>query len=160
MKLVGAALLYDDDGAAGRVAIFGRESGRNDLGFLDGAEDGIGGVGAAWLDAVHAILEVTDVAGGAAVDREAAEGAGIRQAARIYTRRKVEDGAGVALVQRHSLEVLAIHDGARGGCLGFEQLEPRQSPGRTRLRAPSSIVAVNRQGRADAQFHILPDESS
>ena len=61
------------------------------------------------------------LAGGAAVDREAAERAGVRQAAHIHSRREVEDRAGVALEQRHALEEFAIDDCAGGGRLGLKQ---------------------------------------
>ena len=157
MELVGAALLHDDDGAAGRVAVLGGQNGGHDLGFLDGAEDRVGGVGAARLDAVHAVLEVADVAGRAAVDREAAERAGISQAARVHAGRQVEHGARVALIERHALEVLAIDDRARGGGLGFEEWE-RGGDLDGLGKGAQLHHGVDRQGRADAQLHVFADE--
>src|SRR5262249_50245864 len=77
VKLIGAAFFDDDDGAAAGVAVFRGEDGGDHLGFFDSAEDGIGGVGAARLYAVHAILEIADVTCGVIVDREAAQRAGV-----------------------------------------------------------------------------------
>ena len=135
-----------------------RGDGGDDFSFLDGAQNGIGGVGAARLHTVHAVLEVADVAGGAAVDGEAAEGAGISQAARIDPGGEVEDPAGVPLVERHAREVLAVHDGAGGG--GF-RLKQRSRGGHLDRFGHCADLEhdVDRQRGADAKLQVVPQDA-
>src|SRR6187402_647272 len=110
MKGIGTALLDDDDRASRGMAILGRRNGCDYLHLIDGVENRIGCIRAAWLRAIHGVLEVADVGGGAPVDRKAAKRPCVRQTTYLHSRRKVQYRARAALEQRHALKEIASDD--------------------------------------------------